>query len=437
MFKNPLIMKIAGVTAMLVAIAVVLFSGAPGINKAAIEAHLRHFSEYVAKEAAESGKEIKLTHGDIRIAGWGYNKRGVIGNVSLELVEKSSMGATSRSFSTAAVQVKPDHSASGRMVFVFAEPIHIAENGQPKTVITSSAPLRYAYFNGPARKLPEIVHTLLLPNEIILMNAETGETPWEGAGTVITYDSDPLVEARFLPEKRERSFVYAFHNLRVTEQRSGRETSVASLSSDFHETQGEDKRVSGKYELMIADMAVWEGEKSSRPYSLSADINYHGDAPDFDLGALAPNFGNTDVTVNHIRLMGDEFKINASGTVTLASDDPLPSGKLAVVMENAGKFIESDLISDEWRSTVSQALQQVSGQPIDPAAQLEFALKREKNGVFYVGKTTFEALAAAILADLLKLPGQFPAPTPPAEAPSPGETPPPAADTPTPETATP
>jgi hypothetical protein len=418
--KSSLPMTLFGVAIMIAAVLIVLFSGASGITASNIESHLQHFGEFAAKEASESGRQAKFTYGDIHVEGLGYAKRGTINNVILEV--KSA--ATKWTFTTPAVLVQPDPTTPSRLFFIFAAPIEVMEDDKPATTIAFASPLKYSYFNGRYSKTPTILHSLYLPEKITL-TAAGAAVPH----TTIVYDQRPVAEARFLPETHERNFVYAFRNLKITTEDS--ETIMKSISSDFNEAQDAENHVNGRYMLTIDDLAIKSAERISKPYSISADLNYNGDMPPPETSGM----GNIQIAVNKVALMGNDFKVLASGNVALAVDDPLPAGKVDVTMENVGKFLESDLVPDSLRPTVAEALQKITGQPAEAATNAVFVLKREKNGVFYVGNTTFEALTAAMLSGLLQLPDLAPSSPPAEESPATVEPPLPESTTPPPVTA--
>ncbi len=72
--KKSFLYPMIGFAALLISLAIVLFTGAASINRSNIEQRLLQVSEHISRQAAEMGKESKLTYGKIEIGGWGYNK---------------------------------------------------------------------------------------------------------------------------------------------------------------------------------------------------------------------------------------------------------------------------------------------------------------------------------------------------------------------------
>jgi hypothetical protein len=407
-----------GVAILAASILVILFTGAPGMTQIDIEQHLKQFSTDIGSEAAGSGREAKFNWGNITIEGWGYNKHGMVDDVSFELAEKSLLDTTRWTLSTAKMHVYPDPSMLRRLIFVFSEPVNVIENGQLKSIMTFSSPLKYVYYDGLLHKVHVIEHAVHLPEQITLTPAKTIDAASKDVpgNVMITYDKDPVWKFKSMPDSGERESEYLFRNMKIASQ-DGTQATIASISGGFKEKPGDDKRPLGNYKLAVIDLALRDSDKSTKSYSLSADINYTGNLPDMKQGRLVAATGDTELTLNQVQLTTDDFKVKASGTISMVNEDPLPSGKLDIDIDNVQKLVASELIPASSRRVVASALQKITGQPFESLTNVTIPLKREKNGLLYVGTVTFEELAAATFSDMLKnAPASEAAPMP---APSP------------------
>lgn len=402
--KKRFVKSVLGLMVLAVSVWVVLFSGASAITTENIELRLQQLGAHLADEAAQHGKEAKLTYGTIEVEGWGYNKRATVDNISLELSEKTPLNTTHRwSFSTVQMQVLPDPMLPNNLFFVFSEPVNVIENSQLKTIISFSAPPKYGYFDGRDSKEHAVIHSLRLPSQLILTPGKAvDEIENKGHTITITFDENPLMQLRLLPESHERTMVYGFRNVSIMSD-DGSQATIAALESNVHETLGADNRPQGKSQLKVLDIVLRDHEKVSKAYSLITDIDYSGDAPGLEIGNWLSGSGASDMTINQMQLATDDFKIKMTGKVSLATNDPLPSGDVNLEIENVKQFLESELIPAMAKPSLTEALQKVTGQPVAALSHATLPVKREKNGVMYVGGVTFEELAATMLKGLFQL----------------------------------
>jgi hypothetical protein len=414
--KPSLLQSVIGMAVIVTVIFVILFSGASAITQENIKQHLDHFAEYMAKDVQGQTRTGKFSYGDIVINGMGFNKSAVVSNVSIEMSEKSTIDTPKWSISTEKMLVLPDPTMPSRLYFVFPDPINIIENSQLKTTITSSTPIKYSFTEISKDNAAKYTHALFLPNQIIFTPAKAaGDESAHANRTIVSLGDNAKLVEQFTPAQNKREAQVVLNNIKIDSD-EGADTTIGAITAKFLETDVENNQVQGQYSWDITDVSgPSKEEKDGKPYSMNGDIAFQGEAPGIEIKNMAPVFGNTEFTVNKWTLSNDDFKILAQGKVAITSDDPLPSGNLSVSIENAGQFINSYLVPSPARAAITAAFQKVTGQPVEAQTHVYIPLKRDKNGVFYVGDLTFEALTASLAADALKLP---PSVLPPTETPS-------------------
>lgn len=406
-------LRAAGVAVIAASIAVILTVGRKPLTSAGVEESLKRFADYVATDAAKSGKEGRFTHGAVDMRGWFLTPHALVQDVALEVKKQSLLESVSWVLSTPRMAVVPDQVMARRVYYVFAEPVTVKKNGRDVAGISFSEPLKYGQMESRRGGAMSLIQDFQLPASITLTPLENGE----GGPVVISYDRNPTMEIISSLEHSERQAEYAFRNITVT---SGAETPlvIGSLRSQLTERPGADGVLDGRYVLTLAALKTGATPK---PCDVAADISYTGDQPLMKLAGYVSGSQETAVNMHSVALDCADFKIVAGGTLARSPEDPLPSGQVKLTFENIHRLLASGLLSQQGRGLLTQLLVKVTGQPVDTLTHVEIPLKREKNGTFYVGDVTFEELAASLLTGMLDVHPHpapaIPAPEAPADAP--------------------
>ncbi|MDE3060523.1 MAG: hypothetical protein KGJ06_05880, partial [Pseudomonadota bacterium] len=278
----------------------------------------------------------------------------------------------------------------------------VMENDQPRAIVSFSAPVKYGYALEHQGNNHYVLQSLHLPNRITLTGTPSaGEPPMR---TVITYDANPVLRVKIQQEQGLRDTLYEFHHVTVA-MNDAVEATIASILGHFDGKTGPNGKPEGKYTLAVAGLVPHGGNAPA--YNLSADIDYSAEPPAGPQGTVA---AGEQMQINRFELKSDLFSIHAAGTVVTAGDDPLPYGNVTLNIDNVPQFLASSLVPADMRPSVSDALQKITGAPAAAQAGAQIPMKRDKNGTFYIGNSTFEALAASALANMLQPATSLPPP---------------------------
>ena len=229
---------------------------------------------------------------------------------------------------------------------------------------------------------------------------------------VLSYDANPTVSLKILPDSGERQTSYEFSN--ISAAYDDHKTAAAKhFLSRITEKLSADNHPEGKYVLQVDGFTYKTDKQSSKEYTLAADIDYKGQQPSLSLASS----GQTEMTLNTFSLTSSDFSATADGKIASTADDPLPSGTVNLKLTNIPNIIANEFVPDFARQSLSEAFEKATGQPADELKNATVALTREKGGVFYVGNATFDELAAGMLASMF---GMQPPPSDPM-APAAGE----------------
>ena len=431
----------------------VWFGASSLISKEIVENELQNLSAQISEEALAQGKTAKLTYGEVEITGWGYNKKAVIHNPSVEVAADAPLGK-SWVVSTDSVVGEADPTNAQRVILSAAAPFNISEDGKQKSVVSFAEPLKYAYTQLNVDGVKTAEQDIFVPTQISISPVAA---PVDGAspqvapvaeapkgGTIISFATAPTLQILSSAEKNKRIVSYNFSGLSVATD-DGNKVTVGSIIGKFDKEDGEGTgSFLAKYSLALGDVVLANAANSSKPYEFNLDTAIAGTitapkavelpvTPVADASALSQSLTSQapvapapiaptpvvskKITVNEISLASADFKIHAAGDISVESDDPLPSGLVNFQIDNLQKFLGSEIVPAEMRGVVEGVLEKMTGQPVSKQENAAIPFKRDKNGVLYLGNSTFEALTANVLGSVLtNRPASAPA-TPVAPAP--------------------
>lgn len=404
---SPLLRGI-GIVALIGSLAMIFSTGSNPVSPETVEASLKRFGDYVATDAAKSGKEGRFSYGEIEARGFLMNRFAMVHDVTLEIKKQTLLESVSWSLFTPQMAVVPDAIMAHRLYYVFGEPVTVRKNGQSAATIAFSEPLKYGQSESHGKKATFLNQVFKLPPSITITPAAP-----EGAGSVvIAYDKNPTVEITSAPEIGLRKSKYDFRHINVTAG-TQKPLSIGAYTTELNEKKDEKGVVQGQYTMAMTDLQT---EATPKPCNVNIDIAYVGDQPLLKLVGYVSSTPDTSATVKTLALDCADFKITAEGTLGRAPEDPLPSGQLNVKLQNVKELMASQLLGQQGREMLSQVLVKITGQPVDTLTNAEIPLKRDKNGTFYIGDVTFEQLAASLFSNMIGtsplMPGKTTEPVP-------------------------
>ena len=399
----------------------VWFGASSLMSKEIVENELQNLSAQISEEAEEQGKTAKFTYGEVEITGWGYNKKAVVHNPAIEVAVKGAPEGKNWLVSTDSVVAEADPTNAQRAILSASAPFNISEDGKQKSVVSFAEPLKYAYTQLNVDGFKSAVQDIFVPTQItisqVIAPVEGGSAPVAVAPknqTIISFATAPTLQILSSAEKNKRIVSYDFSGLSVIND-DGNKVTIGSIIGKFNkENSDAEGSASEKYSLALGDIVLANATHSSQPYAFNLDTAIAGTITTPKAGEspvttvadtptpVAPtSVVSKKITLNEISLAGADFKIHAAGDISVESSDPLPSGLLNFQIDNLQKFLGSEIVPAEMRGVVEAVLEKMTGQPASKQENIAVPFKREKNGVLYLGNSTFEALTASVLGNVL------------------------------------
>ena len=418
---------IASVVALLL-----VWSGAGSLlGKGEVEKGLQRVSEQLSNIGNKYGKNVSFSHGEVSVDGWGQSKRAVVHNVVIDVTGKAAVDLFKSTISLGDVVASSDPIDSRKLRMEISKKIDISQNGKVINSLVFEEPLVYSYLQTQVDGIDSFQHNVVLPKQISLQSGSS-ESVAEGDKNS---DERPSEEKYAISFNENPSIVFissSGHGLEFSYDLSGltllnngkNTVTIGTWKSQLNEDDGAaEGRIAGKHTITADDIVLYMEQDSTKPYALNINTDFVVDANKVNVnkqetsnpnqssgealkGMVSMPEGldsveNREVVLNNFSLSNPDFKLHATGKFANTKGDPLPSGEINVDIDNLPKFLDSELVAMQNRGLIEGALTKIIGQPLAGQEQASILIKREKNGVFYIGNTNFEELVASVLSGSL------------------------------------
>ena len=417
--KKCSVVSVAFFVTLLAALGFVWFGTGAFFGKGEIENNLQRLSMQLTDIGSSYGKEIRITHGAIDVQGWTLNKKAVVRDVNIEIAGKANELLKFK-FSMGDVLISSDPYNAQKLIIEISKTINIYQGDKIINTLALSEPLIYNYLPIAIDGAQSFQHNIIFPKKILAFGpkgdviAESTTDNSKDLGDEklsLSFAENPTLE--FVATDREdvNLFSYDFSGL-IASTQGKNIIAFGTLKSQFNEEEGDEEgRRAGKYTFMADDIVLYNEENFTKPYTINVNTNIIVDAAKGEPAKIATpsdiknpiNIASNDtrdreVKLNNITLSNPDFKIQVTGNFANTKGDPLPSGEINIDIDDLPKFLDSELVALQGREPIENGLAKIIGKPVAGEEQASFLLKREKNGVFYIGQTTFEELVTSVLS---------------------------------------
>jgi hypothetical protein len=405
--KNKTLCSLLGVAVVAAGVWFILFGASTFLSKELVQSKLADMSREFASLSQRAGNVGKFTYGEIAVEGWFLSKHAVVRDVAVEVAEGEASDARSWKLAADEVHAKLDVANTNRFLVSAPGPLTLSFRGVPSIKVALAEPFTYGYLDSQVEGARTIEQRFELPTQLTLSDVNVSQTadsanPADKQDVLVTFSEKPVLTLLTSPETKTSDITYNLKNMVVKSGETSNFT-LGEVDARVNQMPSAEGRIAANYVLKVKDAVLYVGDRAFSPYELN--INIATDAqevatPPAD-GTEAPN--SLDMSFNDVSLVGKDFALRLTGKLSGATNDPLLFGGLTFKVEGVQPFLNSDLLPAFVRPLVTAVLEKSSGQKLDGITDLPIALKREKNGVFYVGQVTFEELAAVFVTGLMTM----------------------------------
>lgn len=402
-----------------------------GLDKALVRQQLDTIAAQLKTRAAEEGRDIEFTYGDVEITGGFTNRHAVIHDPVItsqplagsEFEQPQGDQPKTLRITSDTLEIYPRAADLSAMQLALPQPVKISTIEQPDKILltlSTNTPLAIDFAQTRKNDVPVSHWQFAMPTQTKLeylreqvAEGTEDETPTvtpvyqtmlvnleKGSGELSLYQDgsglgDGMMELksiRIAPESAPKEGLVTIKQIMSnwSNQRDAKGLNVIRSSFNI-DTIDADNRL-----LPYA------------PISAQMDVSYEGAVPTAQ-DMAAPPAQQSAFKLKSFTLSTKDATVNATADFTAGAEDKLPVGMANVTITNLpfiiGEMKKFNFLSDDREQVLAVLLQQITGTPYPQLKDVVIDVNRERGGSFKVGKSTFEELFASLLqASLSKRP---------------------------------
>lgn len=411
---------------LLLGIAILVIAGVgfvlkpSGLDKALVEKELQNFAKALAENPGTKEYNPKLTYGAIEIGGGFSTRYAVVRDTKLSVTDKGSEIV----ISTPEVKLVPlsKDLSSGQVLF---GDLDVQEAGAllAKIDFNDTVAYNYSYGKVDGKKITKFNFNLKDGMKV---------TGADGKVVEVSYDNDPTIEGQMDLEGFDAQNEFTLKNFKVKEAETGEVFNAETLSIKSKNVAAEGSKRNMSTQVELSNVLPVGLDTLYGALSVKGDFDFTADMASLSNAATLP--ADSQLKIRSLEIGGKEFKANVTADLNTTAVDPLPAGIANLTVQNFA-YLYNNIIKvagPETTQLVDAILSKATGSPIADLKDLSLDFKREPGGTSYIGKATFEEVAALamplIMQQMMAAPasgGGFPATDSseaPAVAPVEGET---------------
>lgn len=419
---------VIGVLVLAAAVGVILFTGNQPLTVEFVRAELEATSARLAANASVKGRQASLSYGEIRTQGFLFDTKVVVQNPVITYTSTKNGQPSTVSAATDYVVFGTGDMSGGNFYVDMPAPIRVQTSASETFTLSDAGTPRIAAAkmieNGTALQR----FALQLTGPITVSPPDAGEGAATPKPITISFAPNPTISLNNATDGSITSNQFEFKDISIVAQGEAQDAiTIASANVLAKKTRADKGDESLDVVTQLTDLAVTQSGAPGSKYDFTASIEgilhppatqsttHVGDPVANAPTSLAYTPPEAEINVREISLGNDHFKATARGLVVKSADDSLPFGTVEVDINNFSYLRDSDLISAQEKPLMMNLITQINGEPLSADAKdFVFKITREKLGTSYVGKTTFEALTASLMANMMALPESAAPPIPPA-----------------------
>lgn len=424
--KRKLLLPVAiGVLAILV---IGFFVSRAGLDKALVKQQLDATIATIQERARTQGRDVKITYGDIEIAGGVMDKRVVVHSLALRVrpLEPSPMAPDMKAPASDSMVVTSDEMVIypksmdlSSALYSLPKPLNfVTEDAPEKSLmkIEASSPIEVTLTQTTKNGVPHLAVSHVAPSKIdmtylieqkaegvedkapvltpvydvMTLNIGSGkidtDTTMDGSnmGSVTAHYKDITLTPKSAPEG-----VISINAIKAewSNLANGNDTNTVRTVAEVGPITGP------------ADLLPLAPIQFGLDFAFVGHIDHPGDAPDAE-------FPESTITLSKMDFTSKETNFTAKGEFSSKPGDIMPNGSAQVKWTNVpyaiGALKKYRILVEGSERFYVPILEQITGQSFAEIKELDVAVERQPNGSFKVGKTTFEELFAIVMKEAMR-----------------------------------
>lgn len=367
-----------------------VIGSAGSVTKPYVESKLQLIAANIAAQAQISGDEAMFTYGEVKIEGGLLHNKIIVANPRLEYTANLPFGNVQKTdITTTRATVSSDSISSNTIAVNFPDSIEVMRDGfAPISIMFSDVP-EYEFSQISATEQ----HTLHVSPSFTMTTHVPGE---DLVKMQVKYSAKPTLKRSINRQENKSDTEVLFQNLEISSSAEKGVMQFKKLSGvSSEEPSGTNARhFESSFEMQQFGIAKNDAPKG--PYDLVLDINGTYLAP-VKTEKGYEEVRDMEVTIDKLQLTHKDYDVNISGAISVKPDDMMPFGLLNIGIKGLDAFRNSEFVPVANVTLKDAVIGAITGNEDAKLKDAFFTLKRDKNGTFFIGETSFENLVGLIV----------------------------------------
>lgn len=373
--NNPLITRILGIAAMLLALYTILFSNIPTFSAEDAERILTDLATDLSDASNSQNGEARLQYSNLEIRGFAYNKQAYITTPSITFTGQQWRSNAGFSLSTESAFLIPDPVISQRINMHLSKPINLIASSDLLAIINPLKPIIYSINHLPASMNNAVQHRIIIPADFLMQLLEPKRN--------IRVELLHPIEAEINLFKTQRKLRTNITSGIVRLLSPDHSWNIESADIHYDSTQRSSKVIEGNGTLTLNKLRFTRAEENSSALAVTAAFGLK------EKRNISGSIDSIHLEMERGLITDGNSQISITGDMNFDIDDT-PYGDIVVEINNPTEFIKSGWIAEEKQKAALALLDTLLGEKLGSHKQAIIPITRAKNGVWKIGKVLLD-----------------------------------------------
>lgn len=365
-----------------------------GIDKAAVEAALRGWSQQLKASSGHQGAApIEFDFDSVEMAGSGTDRHAIVINPAFK--SKMTNETTTTSLKTPKAKLFLTSADFSSMRIELSEPLQIFADDKAVGNVRSEQPF---IINAERKKEDKIDY---VSAKMDVPTSFTAESYADEKNYKITQDSGAVAEFKTSTDGNNYGSTHLVGSNLVVAVEDKTVLAVSKYTVDASDKPAANNHHAVALKADVQEISMREELMPYGALTFMSDVAYTGPLPkdqaEVDWSAVAAK-----LNIAQLQLKNAEAYVSVKGELQTGQKDMLPIGKLMIKAGNfpfiRSELLKHGLIAEDELPMVNSLFKQMTGQSFSEAKDMELVLSREPSQSLKLGNITLEQGLAIVLS---------------------------------------
>jgi|GEM_PF-6074137 len=365
-----------------------------GIDKAAVEAALRSWSEQLKANTAQHGAApIEFNFDSVEMAGSGTDRHAVV--INPEFKSKMTNETTATSLKSAKAKLFLTSAAFDSMRIELPEPLQIFADDKAVGNVRFEQPLVVHAERKKEDKIEYVNAKIDVPTSF------TAESYADEKNYKVTLDSGAVAEFKTSTDGNNYGSTQLGGSNLVVSVEDKTVLAISKFTADASDKPAADGHHAVTLKADVQEISLREEQMPYGALTFVSDVTYTGPLPK-DQSEVDWSTVVAKLNIAQLQIKNAEAYLSVKGELQSGQKDMLPIGKLNIKAGNfafiRGELLKHGLVAEDELPMMNALFKQMIGQPFDQAKDVELMLAREPSQSLKIGNISLEQGLAILLS---------------------------------------